>query len=822
MLTQCCYVDLARPEDNFDEITICPYMATRPMTVAWSSPMTCLAGGCVLGDASIIGCRHGCNDNGTYNVPLSVENAVAGDEVVVTSLSTGYEETTVVGVLNTDHLQLSNWPVPAYGADSLQICFAGQPECCTTFAFDVPCEPGCNFQAEVSLLSCEPNGVMTFEVTTSSDDPAVGQYVNIVIGDFEYGLVAMNTTVEVGLVINEGVDEIDVVIENWSGFFSEPICSIVETVDISSCVSSCAGPAFEAHPAGCSESLPGAYELDFQIFPDTNATTVYDIYSNGEVLLQSALLPNGSITLEVFPYNPGYSPDVITVCYHEEPECCTSMYVYPPNCECANIQSMTATMLPCEENGEYFVDIDLDIAIDFGYSFQLEVDGEYFDTYYPEDLPIIVGPFAGNGEPHEFYAQGDGNCEGAGATVDGQFCDSDCPIAGIEVVTEPSCANTNGSFYYATLELIGVNAPGDSVIVTSQVTGETTLGVLDPNGSSVFDFNLPNTNQGFDAITVCLYNQPDCCVEIDYDINCPPFCDIQEWVIEPQGCQADGTFALYVDVVYEGAPTSIEVLIPELNFAEVYGLDEFPLEIPGFVGNGWAYEVKIAATDCDALIEELVEFPDCGNGGGCAFDEVIVEPHPCEDGEFFVDIEVQVDEPGTLGYYVFGDGEIFGPFSYDEPFVTVGPFAGDGETVYDFLLLDIADPACFGYAEFGPRDCDNDNCPIDNVTVDFAFCDTTGFYVELDFDGPVPNTAGSYKVFGNGEVYDTLGYDAPRPIIVGPFDPYTDNIYELIVADLQQPNCSDFVEFPAFDCEEGQEVCIGFNAFDGFTDVGDG
>jgi hypothetical protein len=864
---------------------------------------------CVLGDVSIVG-NAGCNNNGTYNVPLNVENTVAGDEVLVTSMTTGYEEVIQVGVLNTNFLQLSNWPVPPNGADSLSICFANQPNCCTSFAFSLPCEPGCNFEAEVSLLSCDPGGVMTFEVTTSSDDPAVGQYINIIVGDIQYGLVAINTTVEVGLLINEGEDEVDVVIENWSGFFSGPICSIVETVDVSSCVSNCAGPFVEAIPEACSSSNPGAYELHLEISPDTNANPVYDFYANGDVVIQQIFLPNGSTTLEVLPYNPGTSPDVITVCYHQEPECCTSIYIDPLQCDCVDIEGMVANMLPCEESGEYFVEIDLNLASNFGFPFDLEVDGAFYGTYLPEDIPIIVGPFAGDGAPHSFYAQGDGECQGAEDEVAGQFCDGDCPIEGVEIVTAPACNNFNASFYYGALELLGVNLPGDTVVITSQISGEISYGVLDPNEGSVFDFSLQNTNLGYDVVTVCLFNQPNCCFEIDYDINCPP-CDIQEWVVEPQECQADGTFSLFVDIVFEGAPTGIEVIIPGLNYGNVFDSGTFPVELPGFVGDGNNYDVFLIPGCGNEVLTE-VEFPDCDTIAGCFFEEVIVEPHPCEDGEFFVDIEVQVNEEGMLGYYVFGDGEIFGPFSYDEPFVTVGPFAGDGETVYDFLILDIENPACFGYAEFGPKDCDNNNCgilsmvadplecngdgtydlfldiqvedpnedllfwfylngeyigqstlaglpgelinlpltdtenvvfkacifdqpdccveveypqpdclnnncPIDNVTVDFAFCDTTGFYVELDFDGPAPNTAGSYRIFGNGEVYDTLSYDEPRPIVVGPFDPYTDNIYELIVADLQQPNCSDFVEFPAFNCEEGQEVCIDFSAFDGFS-----
>jgi len=660
------------------------------------------------------------------------------------------------------------------------------------------------------------------------------------------------------------------------------------------------------------------------------------------------------------------------------------------------IENFTVEASDCNPNNVFDVTIDFDYAGSPDDTIKLYTNGNY-QPYAAGDFPLTLEPFIAPTDSILFEAE-QWNTTGCtvAAVLPPQDCGEDCPLQEAEVVGTPACSNTNGTVYQAILELPGANLPGDTVVVASQLTGEVAYGVLDPNEGDTFDFSLPNTNELYDLVTVCLLGQPDCCVEVDYDILCPPLCeieaeflggpeclaaggylvafsvpdaeagdellvssqetgqsttviydgqwaevdfplppdgfdkleiclaeagelccaylefdlpctdqcDIQEWAIEPEACNEEGEFALYVDLLYEGIPTSFNLSIPELGFEEVYAAGDFPLEIPGLPGDGATYELRIAATDCNEVVEELVDFPNCSPG--CTFEQVIAEPHPCEDGEFLVDIEVQANEPGALGYYIFADGDIFGPYDYSETFITLGPFAGDGETVYDFLILDIEDPACFGYAEVGPKDCEaegcditelavepscssngiyelwvdletenpgndfvefyldntylgyyeidalplvldslpqsssgqavlqacindqpnccaeveytvpncEDECSISGVEASFAYCDSLGFYVELSFEAEGVASNGLYRILGNGQVYDTLAYGDPFPLI-GPFDPFTGNLYELAVEDLQQPDCGGFVEFPALDCTSGG--CLDFEAFAGFV-----
>lgn len=862
------------------------------------------SGGCVLGDVNLLTPAAGCNDDGTYNIPMTIENAQNGDLFTITSLETGFSQTLAYGMGIGLNLQLSDWPAPGLGVESLSICFADQPNCCTSISFEVPCDPvDCGLSAQVEVIECQPNGVLFLAVTTTSNTPNVGPFVMINIGDFQYGLFGINTTVEVGPVINPGASELTVTVQQWGSQSSNSVlCEVEVPVDVSDCSPDCDIPDFEVIPEGCT-GIFGNYSVFIDLDEAALNGTPVDIYVNGDLRISN--YSNGDITLEVMALNPGDVEDVISVCYTNNPECCISKGIDALPCYCTDILEIVAEATPCD-GGSYYIKLDL-VTADFGDLFYLEVNNEFYGSYAFNELPVTIGPFEGNGQPLELFAYQEGQCQPASTTIEAPVCNGGCALDGAALLESECFGNT----YQALFQLQGQIAPGDTIVVASQVTNFTSVGTLSPTGNGIFDVLLPTPGEGFDVVTICLGNQPNCCVVVDYELPCSnQGCDLQAVLTEATDCNDEGEYSLVLDIEYTGVPTSFEVSIPALNFSAVYGLNDFPVAIPGLPGDGETYQVNVGATDCNAFKEKLFEAPACNIG--CIFNNVIAEPHPCEDGAFLVDIEVQASDPGDLGYFIFADGEIFGPYDYSEPFVTLGPFAGDGVTVYDFLILDFANPTCFGYVEVGPKSCDDENdcqilelsaipqdcnddgtydllvdieveepqndllfwfylngeliaqstlaalpgeliniplgnaeevafkacifdepdcckevvyaqpdcpgneCLIEDVVAEFAFCDEDGFYVDLDFvTGGQPEN-GLYKVFGNGDTYGTLSYGAPRPITVGPFDPFTDNIYELIVEDLSGEGCSGFTEFVAFDCPPDTSSCVDFEPFAGF------
>lgn len=643
----------------------------------------------------------------------------------------------------------------------------------------------------------------------------------------------------------------------------------------------------------------------FELWINGNATGQSYAYSELPLILSPFVAPTPALEFKVVDSgNPGCMASVVLPTYNCSP--------------CPTIDSVAYHLSACNDNGGFFLVIDhiISTAPALSNIFFVNINGQSFGAYSYSDLPIELGPLAGNGSTVynvTIFTQNTTNCAYT-FNVGPVDCSGGCPLEGAEVVGTANCIDAAGAQYAVAFDVTGAQE-GDFLVVTSLISGATA-------SSSYEGFlfvQLPNTGLGYDKVRICTLDDPsntgatDCCVLVDYDINCPPGCPWSSITITPNDCNDDGTWTAVLDMALIGPALNSGFVVESANYLEDFSFLDLPVTIGPFPGNGepWTFTVYIPGTTCQQSVTILA--PDCSNTGDCLFSGVIAEPHPCNaDGQFLVDIEVQVNNPGALGYLVFADGQINGPYSYALPFVTLGPFAADGSTVYDFLILDLENPTCFGYAEVGPIDCSgsceiydlavetldcnpdgtynlivdfnvanpgndffdvyggpnnaflgyfpiaelpvtienfpasgndfdrikiciNDNpdccrvkefpapdcntgdCIIHDLGVSLAYCDSAGFYVQLHFG--YANTGGAgYRVQGNGQVYGTYSYDEPFPVI-GPFPPELDVVWELVVKDVNHPDCSDFTTFTSMYCDDSTETCIQFDIFDGLQDT---
>lgn len=133
------------------------------------------------------------------------------------------------------------------------------------------------------------------------------------------------------------------------------------------------------------------------------------------------------------------------------------------------------------------------------------------------------------------------------------------------------------------------------------------------------------------------------------------------------------------------------------------------------------------------------------------------------------------------------------------------------EIIFKVCIFDQLD--CCKEVVYIQLNCQGDVCLIGDVIVDFVFCDEEGFYVKLDFVLGNQLENGFYKIFGNGEIYDIFSYGDECLVVVGLFDLFMDNIYELIVEDLSGEGCSGFMEFVVFDCLLFISGCFLFEVY---------
>jgi hypothetical protein len=273
-------------------------------------------------------------------------------------------------------------------------------------------------------------------------------------------------------------------------------------------------------------------------------------------------------------------------------------------------------------------------------------------------------------------------------------------------------------------------------------------------------------------------------------------CEILEFTAEAMPCNDDDGFMVEIDFEHEGSG-SIFLLKVNGEFYGQFPYSELPIQIGPFPGNtGESLHFYVAGQNTGCEAEADLEPVWCTDE--CIITNIIVEAHPCENDEFYIDLAFDSHNTGPLGFFVFADGMISGPHSYDEPFITLGPFEGDGANVLDFLILDISNPACFGYVEFGPVDC-QEECHIFDVIAEAHPCTPNGvFFVDIAFGFENVGNAG-YQIVGNGQNYGTFSYDEPFPTL-GPFPGNSSTVLEFVVIDLENPNCSDFAVVEPVDC----------------------
>lgn len=155
------------------------------------------------------------------------------------------------------------------------------------------------------------------------------------------------------------------------------------------------------------------------------------------------------------------------------------------------------------------------------------------------------------------------------------------------------------------------------------------------------------------------------------------------------------------------------------------------------------------------------------------------------------------DNASFFIWYINGDD-----VSTDVDFLTV--FNAPG--IYN-IGLDAMDSTTNCIDEYGTTieviDCGNgsSNCIISNVHAEAHPCDSAGLvWVDIEFEVSNPESA-QFEIVGNGQHYGTFFYGQTF-YTFGPIEG-NGNVYEFIVRDLEQPNCSNFTEMTAPNCNAG-------------------
>jgi len=455
----------------------------------------------------------------------------------------------------------------------------------------------------------------------------------------------------------------------------------------------------------------------------------------------------------------------------------------------------------CDADNTFDLEIDLEVSEPGNDFFDLIVDGQLHGFYAIADLPLTIENFdtGGNSNPNLQVCINDNpNCC-ADITVQAPNCDGgDCQITGIELA--PSDCSADGTYDLAVVLEVENGINFVDVFVDDEFYG---FFEMNANGEFIIE-NFEDGGNPVPQMQFCINDFPDCCIFQEFpapDCNSTD-CEIDITFVEFLDCDANGNFFVQIGVeVANPSAGSFNVLGNGQNYGNFpYG--EAFYEIGPFEGNGMSvYELIVqdeGNTDC--ITETGFEAVNC-NATDCEIDIPVFELTDCDgDGNFFVHIEVEVANPGAGSFNVLGNGQNYGNFPYGETFYEIGPFEGDGTSVYELIVQDEEIADCIAFIEFVAPNCSSGgDCMIANIELSPSDCDANGTY-DLMVALEIQNGFNFVDVFLDGDFYGFFEVNADGIFIIENFEDGGNPVPQLEFCVNDIPDCCIFQEFPVPDC----------------------
>ena len=660
----------------------------------------------------------------------------------------------------------------------------------------------------IDPVSCQYSVVLNFQHTGTTNQYTVQGNGNN-YGTFPYNQVpvtlgpftAGNTATTREFVVR------DLIFQNCAA-------EVVVTVPACSTTAGCHITNMVVTPGDCQPNSPNYnLTLNFQVTAPTN--TLFDVKTVGGQILGTFPLSSLPVLITNFPAS-GNANDAIRVCINDNPNCCETKEFAAPDCNVeptCNIYDMVVTPGDCVPgSANYNLTLDFEVTGATNALFDVWAgNNQHIGTYQLSALPIQISNFPASGNAFDAIRvciNDNPNC----CKVK-EFAAPDCnvePTCNIyDMVVTPGDCVPGSANYNLTLdfEVTGAtNALFDVWAGNNQHIGTYQLSALPIQIS-----NFPASGNAFDAIRVCINDNPNCCKVKEFaapDCNGGTPCEIVDMVVTTGPCN-DATYALTVDFELVNA-SNIDSFTVFANgaFFGRYLINLLPLTIPNFPYNGGANDViKVCVandqTECCRTREFAV--PDCIYHP-CEISQIFVETGPCTSNttyQLFVNFSYTSPTP-VDSFIVFANGSYFGTYGTNQLPLTIPnfPYNGGANDVIKIYLGTNAANGCVKTLEFPVPDCLNNTnpCHIYDLVAVHTPCLCGQFFAVLNFQFDNVGSGG-FDIVGNGNNYGTFGYDHPQPIILGPFPGDGNTNYEFVVRDHFHPDCHDAVEM-------GEVVCM--------------
>lgn len=680
----------------------------------------------------------------------------------------------------------------------IQVCDSERDDCCITKTYLISCGPCKIGDLSLHPTECDSDGKfyvkLDFDYQGERADSFYVYHNDENLGLFNYKWLPVKLGPFAGTEDNHTFAVVDA--EN-------PDCGNKALLEGVNCPDPCPIGGIEIVDTECTDEgyhiltfdlkRASAYEGKFTLYTEDGRTMEY-AYADLPVRVK-------------IPYNES-SNDIsykIKVCDNRRDDCCVEKS-YRLTCrpDCL-IREAKVYDVECIEDGRY---VRLSLDLDHGYnegSFIVRTE-DYKESFKYSELPIRIKVPAGELSPDAGSIYGkllicdenDDDCC-VEASYQAPCTPPACVIRKINIL-DIKCLETtpSGTEYYSlTFDLERKGGSGSFKVWTSNSDEAEYFRYDDLPVTikrSVSDATTPY------RLKVCDSQYDNCCADIQYELPCQSTdCRIGELKTEVSPCNDDGSFYVDLNFRYQNVSEYFYVMTPADTFKFAY--EDLPVRL-GPIFDTYAFGVPIWVKDAEKDCGNETRLPPVFCGPNCSFQGLQAWTTECdESGQYYVKVRFQpTGVNASPGFAAFVDGRIFGPYSYSDNELKLGPFdANTGEDI-DLLLIDLLDPInCNAHATLDPVYCDRE-CNIRELAAHFVKCTEEGTFIyqlNLWYDGPED------QEFYVSTSFDSLGVaqagDFPKEFEIELAPNERRPVFYVCAVD--QPNCCEKVEGERPDCK---------------------
>ncbi len=272
--------------------------------------------------------------------------------------------------------------------------------------------------------------------------------------------------------------------------------------------------------------------------------------------------------------------------------------------------------------------------------------------------------------------------------------------------------------------------------------------------------------------------------------------------IDPATCQ----YTVVLNFDHTGTTNQFNVKTNGTSYG-TFTYNQLPLTVGPFTaGNAASTRTFLVR---DAVFENCVEdvaaaIPGCAVSSPCNIFDVVVTTGDCQPNSntYSLTLDFEVTEPTNSQFEVWaGNTQYLGIFPLSALPVQISNFPASGNA-NDIIRICINDnEGCCEYKEFVAPDCNPTPCNIYDVVVTTGDClpGTNKYTLTLDFEVTAPTTANFGVWTSNNTFLGNYALSAlPVQITNFPASGNNNDVIKICIND--NPNCCEYKEFPAPDC----------------------